>query len=168
MNRSYFRCTRKFDQDCRATKQVQRMEDDPQMFQTTYIGRHTCSDILKAPQITDSNLWETFLVNSDTMMMKIPAGKQDRALSSSTSTIKRESLESPSDLTENISSLGTNLWSELKAFELLEPSMMSPKMGSDNGDVVSTMYSGTETGSLSLDMDFEGCFDFDGGEFLAS
>ncbi|XP_040995106.1 probable WRKY transcription factor 70 isoform X1 [Juglans microcarpa x Juglans regia] len=165
--RSYFRCTRKYDQGCGATKQVQRMEDDPQMFQTTYIGHHTCRDILKAPQIiTDSDPWETFLVNSDTMMMNIPAGKQDRALSSSTTTIKQESLESPSDLTDSISSFGTNLWSELKAFEFLEPAIMSPKMGSDNGDVGSTMYSCTETCSLSLDMDFEGGFDFDGSEFL--
>ncbi|KAG2730659.1 hypothetical protein I3760_01G304700 [Carya illinoinensis] len=165
--RSYFRCTRKYDQGCRATKQIQRMEDDPQMFQTTYIGHHTCRDILKAPQIiTDSDPWGTFLVNSDTMMMNIPAGKQDRALNSSTTTIKQESLESPSDLTDSISSLGTNLWSELKTFELLEPAILSPKMGSDNGDAVATMYSCTDTCSLSLDLDFEGDFDFDGGEFL--
>lgn len=147
------------------------MEDDPQMFQTTYIGHHTCKDMLKAPQIvTDSLPWGPFLVNSDSV---IPS-KQDHALSSLTRTIKQESKEeAPSDLTDNLSSLGTSLWSDLKAFELSDPAIMSPKMGSDNGDMVSTMYSCTETGPLSLGMDFvvesvdfDGDFNFDDSEFL--
>ncbi|KAK4774316.1 hypothetical protein SAY86_009251 [Trapa natans] len=41
--RSYFRCTHKYDQGCKATKQVQMMEDDPCKYHTTYIGAHTCN-----------------------------------------------------------------------------------------------------------------------------
>nr|QIN97364.1 WRKY27 transcription factor [Isatis tinctoria] len=40
--RSYFRCTHKPTQGCKATKQVQKKEQDPNMFQITYIGYHTC------------------------------------------------------------------------------------------------------------------------------
>ncbi|CAN8317707.1 unnamed protein product [Cochlearia groenlandica] len=41
--RSYFRCTHKPTQGCKATKQVQKQEQDPEMFQITYIGHHTCN-----------------------------------------------------------------------------------------------------------------------------
>ncbi|KAL5799809.1 hypothetical protein ACOSQ4_032693 [Xanthoceras sorbifolium] len=55
--RSYFRCTHKYEQGCKATKQVQKMEDNPQMYETIYIGNHTCcrnqvsSSLLTAPQM---------------------------------------------------------------------------------------------------------------------
>lgn len=42
--RSYFRCTRKFDQGCQATKQVQKSEEDPSLFVITYMGEHTCTN----------------------------------------------------------------------------------------------------------------------------
>jgi hypothetical protein len=51
MCRNYYRCTHKFDQGCQATKQVQRTEDDPPMYQITYHGNHSCRDPLKAPHI---------------------------------------------------------------------------------------------------------------------
>ncbi|CAH8392859.1 unnamed protein product [Eruca vesicaria subsp. sativa] len=41
--RSYFRCTYKPTQGCKATKQVQKHEQDPNLFQITYIGNHTCN-----------------------------------------------------------------------------------------------------------------------------
>ncbi|XP_030540381.2 WRKY DNA-binding transcription factor 70-like [Rhodamnia argentea] len=68
--RSYFRCTHKHDQDCKALKQVQRMEEDPQMFHITYIGVHTCSrDNIKVPRmlITDSDtcVGESFPVKQE-------------------------------------------------------------------------------------------------------
>ncbi|XP_062078642.1 probable WRKY transcription factor 70 [Humulus lupulus] len=52
--RNYFRCTHKFDQGCQATKQVQKIEDEPhQMYRTTYYGNHTCSSVSKllAPEL---------------------------------------------------------------------------------------------------------------------
>ncbi|MQI32251.1 WRKY transcription factor, partial [Escherichia coli] len=41
--RSYYRCTFRNTQDCWATKQVQRSDEDPTIFDITYRGRHTCS-----------------------------------------------------------------------------------------------------------------------------
>ncbi|KAK2657991.1 hypothetical protein Ddye_011043 [Dipteronia dyeriana] len=49
--RNYFRCTHKHDQGCLATKQVQRIEEDPPLYRTTYSGRHSCKNILKASQL---------------------------------------------------------------------------------------------------------------------
>ncbi|XP_050385095.1 WRKY DNA-binding transcription factor 70 [Argentina anserina] len=49
--RAYFRCTRKYDQGCQATKQVQQCQDTPKLYNTTYIGKHTCKNIIGAPQI---------------------------------------------------------------------------------------------------------------------
>ncbi|XP_065870605.1 probable WRKY transcription factor 70 [Euphorbia lathyris] len=56
--RSYFRCTHKYDQGCKATKQVQRKEDEPNLYLINYIGNHTCSDILKIPEIISPAYWE--------------------------------------------------------------------------------------------------------------
>lgn len=41
--RGYYRCTHRHARGCLATKQVQRSDDDPSMFEVTYRGRHTCS-----------------------------------------------------------------------------------------------------------------------------
>lgn len=42
--RSYFRCTYRDDKGCHATKQIQQRDnDDPPMFQVTYINDHTCN-----------------------------------------------------------------------------------------------------------------------------
>ncbi|XP_004302592.1 PREDICTED: probable WRKY transcription factor 70 [Fragaria vesca subsp. vesca] len=49
--RNYFRCTHKFDQGCKATKHVQRIKDEPQLFRTTYIGNHTCTGSLRDPEL---------------------------------------------------------------------------------------------------------------------
>ncbi|XP_020693295.1 WRKY DNA-binding transcription factor 70 [Dendrobium catenatum] len=40
--RSYFRCTYKYDQGCKATRQVQKSEEDPFLYVITYFGEHTC------------------------------------------------------------------------------------------------------------------------------
>jgi hypothetical protein len=50
--RNYFRCTKKYDQCCKATKHVQKMEDGSQMYHITYFGTHTCTQIIKSsPEI---------------------------------------------------------------------------------------------------------------------
>ncbi|RIA04983.1 hypothetical protein BRARA_K00721 [Brassica rapa] len=41
--RSYYRCTHRSTQNCWATKQVQRSDNDPTVFEVTYRGTHTCS-----------------------------------------------------------------------------------------------------------------------------
>lgn len=41
--RSYYRCTHKFDRECHATRQVQKTED-ASMYAITYMGEHRCMD----------------------------------------------------------------------------------------------------------------------------
>ncbi|KAL6846405.1 hypothetical protein ACP4OV_023853 [Aristida adscensionis] len=40
--RGYYRCTHRRTQGCQATKQVQRADDDPTLFDVIYHGEHTC------------------------------------------------------------------------------------------------------------------------------
>ncbi|KAL6139019.1 hypothetical protein ACLB2K_064297 [Fragaria x ananassa] len=55
--RSYFRCSHKYEQGCKATKQVQKVEDDPSLFRTTYFGNHTCNHrLLKPPELILDNV----------------------------------------------------------------------------------------------------------------
>ncbi|KAF8041745.1 hypothetical protein BT93_A0372 [Corymbia citriodora subsp. variegata] len=50
--RNYFRCTHKIDQGCLATKQVQKLKDNPPVYRTIYQGHHTCKNlILKSPSL---------------------------------------------------------------------------------------------------------------------
>ncbi|KAJ7964893.1 WRKY transcription factor [Quillaja saponaria] len=48
--RHYYRCTYKFDQGCKAIKHVQKMQDNPPLYRTTYYSHHTCRDLLKHPE----------------------------------------------------------------------------------------------------------------------
>ncbi|KAL6644320.1 hypothetical protein ACP70R_015928 [Stipagrostis hirtigluma subsp. patula] len=41
--RGYYRCTHRHSQGCPATKQVQRTDDDPALFDVVYHGDHTCT-----------------------------------------------------------------------------------------------------------------------------
>ncbi|CAA2968650.1 probable WRKY transcription factor 53 [Olea europaea var. sylvestris] len=40
--RAYYRCTHRHTQGCLATKQVQKIDEDPSTFEVNYRGRHTC------------------------------------------------------------------------------------------------------------------------------
>ncbi|KAL3829741.1 hypothetical protein ACJIZ3_018543 [Penstemon smallii] len=40
--RAYYRCTHRHTQGCLATKQVQKMDDDPSIFEVIYKGNHSC------------------------------------------------------------------------------------------------------------------------------
>ena len=42
--RSYYRCTYRNTKNCWATKQVQRSDEDPTIFEITYRGTHACSN----------------------------------------------------------------------------------------------------------------------------
>lgn len=48
MCRGYFRCTHKNTQGCQATKQVQRSDEDPTIFDVIYKGHHTCTQAAHA------------------------------------------------------------------------------------------------------------------------
>ncbi|XP_043705507.1 WRKY transcription factor 55-like [Telopea speciosissima] len=49
--RSYYRCTHKSFYGCNAKKQVQRLDDDPDTFEVTYCGHHTCLMSSTAPSV---------------------------------------------------------------------------------------------------------------------
>ncbi|XVE90962.1 hypothetical protein DITRI_Ditri20bG0117800 [Diplodiscus trichospermus] len=155
--RSYFRCTRKYDQGCRATKQVQRKEDDPHMYQITYIGTHTCIDSFKAPQIiTDSESYMVTYGGSKTPTKRqyhhelnnpttLPTAKQET----------KEEITTPSDLTD----METIMWKDIigGGFEY----------SYENG------YPSNEITSRNLELDFvikpaefENDFQFDENECL--
>lgn len=60
--RSYYRCTHRNTQNCLATKQVQRSDDDHTVFEITYRGKHTCglgvgpsTPTLMSPEKQDPN-----------------------------------------------------------------------------------------------------------------
>lgn len=55
--RGYYRCTHRNVQGCLATKQVQRSDEDPTIFEITYRGRHTCtqaSNLLPLTQLREN------------------------------------------------------------------------------------------------------------------
>ncbi|KAK4268396.1 hypothetical protein QN277_025061 [Acacia crassicarpa] len=53
--RKYYRCTHKHDRGCQAIKHVQKIQDDPPLFRTTYFGHHTCSNSLNPHIVLDSH-----------------------------------------------------------------------------------------------------------------
>ncbi|KFK36946.1 hypothetical protein AALP_AA4G192600 [Arabis alpina] len=66
--RSYFRCTHKPTQGCKATKQVQKQEQDPEMYQITYIGHHTCTATDVQTQAKTEPFDNEIIMDSDNTM----------------------------------------------------------------------------------------------------
>ncbi|KAI9110726.1 hypothetical protein K1719_018164 [Acacia pycnantha] len=137
--RSYLRCTRKYEQGCRAVKQVQRIQENPELYQITYIGNHTCIDILKTPDlvVTESgNNWESLFAAES---KKIP-----KEVVTKVHPIKQEHHHHPKEETTSEdfadSSLDPSLWSDLK--DLSEVDDIVPALGSDNNNNnADTVYS---------------------------
>ncbi|XP_062092316.1 WRKY DNA-binding transcription factor 70 isoform X2 [Humulus lupulus] len=181
--RAYFRCTRKYDQGCRATRQVQQIQDNPKLYQTTYIGEHTCKNILKEPQmIKDSEYtWDSAPNN-----LNVVTTTTSHHYNNASKSIVKESDDAAQDVkpirepstTTTDSCLSDklslddhneiiNLWpSELKDLELSDPSMgfLCPRLGGsgshDHDNHVSIMFSfgdrttcSTSATSQSFDMD---------------
>ncbi|KAG7658624.1 WRKY domain [Arabidopsis suecica] len=55
--RCYYRCTYAKDQNCNATKQVQKIKDNPPVYRTTYLGKHVC----KAVAVHDDTYGSTMI-----------------------------------------------------------------------------------------------------------
>ncbi|CAA0812974.1 Probable WRKY transcription factor 30 [Striga hermonthica] len=51
--RGYYRCTYRHGQGCLATKQVQRSDEDPTVFEITYRRQHTCNPRANSTNITN-------------------------------------------------------------------------------------------------------------------
>ncbi|XP_058767912.1 WRKY DNA-binding transcription factor 70-like [Vicia villosa] len=64
-SRNYYRCTHKYDQRCLTTKQVERIQQKPPLYKTTYYGHHTCGNlpnphIIHDPSDTNSSVLLSF------------------------------------------------------------------------------------------------------------
>ncbi|XP_058773600.1 probable WRKY transcription factor 62 [Vicia villosa] len=53
--RSYYRCTHMSDQHCEAMKHVQRTQENPPLYKTTYYAHHTCKSSLHSELIFSSD-----------------------------------------------------------------------------------------------------------------
>lgn len=137
--RHYYRCTHKYDQGCQAAKQVQRIQEDPPMYRTTYIGHHTCRTFPKVPElILDSSPTDSpFVLSFDNSF----TNKQNHPFLSSFQPVKQEHKEEiqNDDMTHNHSSSSDYLVSpDRTAFEsFCNMAVLSSPMESDNGDVIS-------------------------------
>ncbi|KAH7514776.1 WRKY DNA-binding transcription factor 70 [Ziziphus jujuba] len=147
--RNYYRCTHKYDQQCQATKQVQRIQEEPQLFRTTYHGHHTCRN-LRAPElmldctnITTPGNRSSALISFDGSNGSLPNkhGQQEHPFLSTFSSIKQEFKEEeiPCDINHNQSSSSEYFMPhDLKGFESQRPmAVLSSSLDSDHGDGLS-------------------------------
>lgn len=68
--RSYYRCTHMYDQHCEAMKHVQRTQENPPLYKTTYYGHHSCkssfhSDITFESILSSDSDSNSILLNFD-------------------------------------------------------------------------------------------------------
>lgn len=63
--RSYYRCTYRSSQKCYATKQVQRSDADPTIFEVTYRGTHTCTQAVPQPASPENQEEKPFNNNNN-------------------------------------------------------------------------------------------------------
>ncbi|GLT35835.1 hypothetical protein SLA2020_102530 [Shorea laevis] len=75
--RGYYRCAHRNAQGCLATKQVQRSDEDPLIFEITYHGSHTCTQAVSSSQILPSSSQEnqnqdTNLINQQQSQNNLP------------------------------------------------------------------------------------------------
>ncbi|XP_027342955.1 WRKY DNA-binding transcription factor 70-like [Abrus precatorius] len=85
--RSYYRCTHKYDQGCPAIKQVQRIQEDPPLYRTTYYGYHNCKSAF-SPEM----MWKPASSSDSSMLLSFSNSfptKEEYPFS----TFKQESME---------------------------------------------------------------------------
>ncbi|XP_012573992.1 WRKY DNA-binding transcription factor 70-like [Cicer arietinum] len=96
--RNYYRCSHKFEERCDATKQVQRIQEKPPLYKSTYYTHHTCkylpnpADIIfDPPHHTNSSILLSFNNTFPT-----PTKQDCSFLSSSSFSCNKEELVIPS------------------------------------------------------------------------
>lgn len=151
--RSYFRCTHKNDRSCKATKQVQMMEDGSGTYRTKYIGFHTCNrDPIRPPQLIAPNYGPK---GNDYIILPEDDLKEETC---------KDHVDSRSDLTDNFSLGSSQDHSSFPRFEL------SPPRREDRGDISGMYMSGVDDDGSHSEMElwargpvgFLGDFYFDG------
>ncbi|KAI4355986.1 hypothetical protein L6164_000040 [Bauhinia variegata] len=86
--RNYYRCTHKSDQGCLATKQEQKIQDEPPLFKTVYYGIHTCRNLLNPEILLDyDDCASECLISFDN---SLPTKQNLPLFSSSSSSIMKE------------------------------------------------------------------------------
>ncbi|KAG9139510.1 hypothetical protein Leryth_024007 [Lithospermum erythrorhizon] len=155
--RCYFRCTHKFDRDCKALKHVEKIEGDGLiLYKTTYISQHTCKDQTRAQIIVDSEVTDsTSMID---FRVKMPTSNSLHHIPPTNNNfvppiiIKQESNgDTKSDLTDNLSSIASSaIWPAVVGSE-----GYSPKMASiHDQEVASSLYAGDASTSLG-DLDIK-------------
>ncbi|KAJ6369295.1 hypothetical protein OIU78_001624 [Salix suchowensis] len=169
--RNYFRCTHKYDQQCQATKQVQKIQEEPQLFRTTYYGHHTCKNLLKASQFVsdpsdhDSSILISF--NDSTGEHQV-SKKPDNSLLATYQTVKQECCNREDSMSMPSYDPATYYNNQGSSSDyLLSPADHDYMSRFDSGDVISGVNSSCTTSSHSLDMDgiMIESGDFDDGVF---
>ncbi|XP_024164264.1 WRKY DNA-binding transcription factor 70-like [Rosa chinensis] len=118
--RAYFRCTRKYDQGCQATKRVQQVQDTPKEYEITYKGNHTCVNMMMIMGASDPATWPT----------PVCSKKEHGDLSSSLSLIpfvpekKEECKEgtTASGLVDNVNDT-SDMWTDFESPEFVFPDL---------------------------------------------
>ncbi|KAJ6865572.1 hypothetical protein NC651_035974 [Populus alba x Populus x berolinensis] len=155
--RNYFRCTHKYDQQCQAIKQVQRIQEEPPLYRTTYYGHHTCKNLLKASQFVldprdhrddiDSSVLISFNSNGDHA-----SNKPSDSLLASFQTVKQECCHKEDNMNMPSYDPITQYNNQASSSDyLLSPDDYMSAF--DHGDVISGVNSSCTTSSHSLDMD---------------
>ncbi|KAJ7961067.1 WRKY transcription factor [Quillaja saponaria] len=138
------RCTHKTDQNCQATKQVQKIQEDPTLYRTTYYGQHTCRNFQRAPEIIldspNSPSDTSMLLSFDTAM----SSKQDQhPFFSSFPSIKQEGnhiIKEDHIPKSNDDYLVSN---QSSSSDYLMSSDLTTFQSSDHGDVISDILAGS-------------------------
>ncbi|CAN0877201.1 WRKY transcription factor 55 [Linum grandiflorum] len=76
--RGYFRCTHQKLYNCRAKKQVQRLDHDPDTYEVTYRGRHTCHMSATAPSVGPPPTEEPHVAATSALQQVITAAAQQQ------------------------------------------------------------------------------------------
>ncbi|XP_038981089.1 probable WRKY transcription factor 70 [Phoenix dactylifera] len=160
--RAYFRCTHKYDQGCKAIRQVQRSEDDE--FIITYMGEHTCREPAMLPHIISPSYLEGSCLIS--FRSNPTDNRQEAPLPSSFPSYKQECHE---EVLSNLSP-GSSSSAYVTLSAAYEGSKLMTPLGStsDHGDVTSGFHSSTSSlHYVGFGTDsFEDIFAFDQDGFL--
>ncbi|XAR71857.1 hypothetical protein NMG60_11018295 [Bertholletia excelsa] len=133
--RCYYRCTHKHDRHCLAKKQVQRIQEEPSIYQIKYQGNHTCEDTAKS----DPSQFNLPAVVSN----GIPVSQEQLDPSSSVKEERKEEEQS-----EPASEC--NMWQDLAPLDSPGVDVLkAPELG----DAISAVHSTASTGSHGLEVD---------------
>ncbi|EYU23595.1 hypothetical protein ABFS82_04G146000 [Erythranthe guttata] len=120
--RNYFRCARRYVEGCLATKQVQKIQDDPPLFRITCFGQHSCNDFLKSsdqinmdvvaatPEDSSSVIIDAAATIDDTLFSFINSFDDDKEKSSSPPPPPLSSHDLDSTITSGDSSVTVANW----------------------------------------------------------